>query len=161
MLARLKERLPLPLLRRIAPVWIACLILGSLLPGEAKIAIGSSRLSEQQDRPPSAAELGEWKHRTFHLVGFGATAFLFLVIARSATGELVSMVGIFGLGVAIEFAQVFVYANRLEPEDMRDDGYAIVAVYAVWLVTRAIESRRVQWRAAKVKSPDSAGGADE
>jgi hypothetical protein len=160
MLARLKERLPLPTLRRIAPFWIACLILGSLLPGEAKIAIGSSRLSEQH-LPPSAAELGEWKHRTFHIVGFGATAFLFLSIAGTATGELASMIGLLGLGVAIEYAQVFVYANRLETEDVRDDAYGVVAVYAVWLAAGAIESWRVRWRAAKVKPPHSVGGADE
>lgn len=160
MLARLKERLPLPLLRRIAPVWVVCLIVGSLLPGEAKIAIGSSRLSEQH-LPPSAAELGEWKHRTFHIVGFGATAFLFLSIAGTATGELVSMIGLWGLGVAIEYAQVFFYANRLETEDVRDDAYGIAAMYGVWLVAGAIESSRARWRAAKIKPPDGMSGSEE
>jgi MFS family permease len=141
MLARLKQRLPLPLLRRIAPLWIACLIAGSLLPGEAKIAIGSSRLSDQHQQE-AGIETGEWKHRTFHIIGFGATAFLFLAIARTATGELVSMAGLFGLGVALEFAQVFVYANRLEPEDMRDDGFGIFGMYALWLLVGIVERRR-------------------
>ena len=145
MLARLKERLPLPLLRRIAPFWIACLIVGSLLPGEAKIAIGSSRLTEQH-QAKRAAETGEWKHRAFHIVGFGATAFLFPSIARSATGELVSMIGIIGLGIGIEFAQVFVYANGLEPEDMRDDAYGVVGVYAAWLLARQLDRRKLKGR---------------
>lgn len=160
MLARLKERLPLPLLRRLAPIWVVCLILGSLLPGEAKIAIGSSRLSEQH-LPPSAAERGEWKHRTFHVVGFGATAFLFLSIAGTATEELLSMIGLLGLGVAIEYAQVFVYANRLETEDVRDDAYGIAAMYGVWLAAGAIESCRARWRSAKIKPPDGMSGSDE
>jgi len=143
MLARLKQRLPRPALRRIAPFWIACLIAGSLLPGEAKIVIGSSRLSEQH-LPPSAAQLGEWKHRTFHIVGFGATALLFLVIARNGAGELLSIIGIFGLGVAIEYAQVLVFANRLETEDIRDDAYGILAVYAIWLGVGIVEGRRAK-----------------
>jgi hypothetical protein len=143
MLARLKRRLPLPLLRRIAPLWIACLIVGSLLPGEAKIAIGSSRLSDQHQQA-AGIETGEWKHRTFHIVGFGATAFLFLAIARSAAGEVVSIAGILGLGVAIEFAQVFLYANRLEPEDMRDNAYGILGMYVVWLAAGIVERKREQ-----------------
>jgi hypothetical protein len=141
MLARLKRRLPLSLLRRIAPLWIACLIAGSLLPGEAKNVLGSSRPDDQHQQVVGI-EAGEWKHRTFHLVGFGATAFLFLAIARTATGELVSVIGLFGLGVAIEFAQVLIYANGLEPEDMRDDGYGIFAVYAIWLVLGMVDRRR-------------------
>jgi hypothetical protein len=51
------------------------------------------------------------------------------------------MIGIFSLGVAIEFAQVFVYANRLEPEDMRDDGYGIMIVYGIWLAAKVVERR--------------------
>lgn len=154
MLARLKQRLPLSLLRRIAPLWIACLIVGSLLPGEAKIAIGSSRLSDQQQQQQEAGiETGEWKHRTFHIVGFGATAFLFLAIARTATKEFISMFGLFGLGVAIEFGQVFMYANRLEPEDMRDDGFGIFGVYAIWLVWGMLERRRLERAAAVHQEP--------
>jgi hypothetical protein len=143
MLARLKKRLPVPLLRRLAPFWVACLILGSLLPGEAKTAIGSSRLSEQHLHR-MAVETGEWKHRAFHILGFGATAFLFLAIARTGAQELVSMIGVFALGVAIEYTQVLVYANRLETEDIRDDAYGIIAVYAIWLAAAAIGTWRLR-----------------
>lgn len=152
MLARLKQRLPLPLLRRIAPLWIACLIVGSLLPGEAKIAIGSSRLSDQQQQK-AGIETGEWKHRTFHIVGFSATAFLFLAIARTAVKEFVSVAGLFGLGVAIEFAQVFLYANRLEPEDMRDDAYGIFGMYVIWLVLEMAERKRLHKAAPPHQEP--------
>jgi hypothetical protein len=136
MFARLKKSLPVSVLRRIAPLWVACLIVGSLLPGEAKTVIGCSRLS-QQHLHRLYIPTGEWKHRAFHIIGFGATALLFLIIARTGAAELVSIVGVLVLGAAIEFAQVLVYANRLETEDIRDDAYGVVAVYGIWLLTSA------------------------
>lgn len=141
MFARLKSSLPVPVLRRIAPFWVVCLIAGSLLPGEAKIVIGSSRLSEQHLQRASV-QTGEWKHRAFHIAGFGTTALLFLIIARTGTGELLSMAGVLGLGVAIEYAQVLIFANRLETEDIRDDAYGVAVVYAVWLAMGAAGALR-------------------
>lgn len=144
MIRRFRKRLPLTLLRRIAPIWIACLVAGSLLPGEAKVAIGSSRLSDQHLEEQSI-QTGEWKHRAFHIAGFGATALLLLVIARTGVEEFAYMVGVFGLGIAIECTQMFLFQNRLETEDIRDDGYGIAIVYAAWLLLALIE----RWKAEK------------
>jgi hypothetical protein len=132
------------LLRRIAPFWVACLIVGSLLPGGAKEVIGSSR---QEDMPVAkvSGAISQWKHRTFHIVGFGATTLLFLCLATQASEEVLSAAGLFGLGVALEFTQRWLFNNRLETDDMRDDGYGILAMYGfvlAWQLAQRVKEKQ-------------------
>jgi hypothetical protein len=150
MASRIQQLAPRSLLRRIAPVWVVCLIVGSLLPSPAKDAIGTSRLANQPHARMSrnahvSGKPGEWKHRSFHILGFGATTLLFLCLARNPGEELLSAAGVFGLGVFLEYAQMWLYANELEVDDIRDDGYGIIAMYLLvigWGVVERIRADR-------------------
>ncbi len=141
----LTKFVPRSFLRVVAPIWVAILIAGSLLPGKAKQAIGTSRL------PPPALHqqpvlitrtVGDWKHRAFHVLGFGATTLLFVSLVSTLQEELGVSLGVFGLGVFIEFAQTWVFNNPLETEDIRDDAYGIAAIYLLLLFWKQIDKNR-------------------
>jgi hypothetical protein len=134
----MKSLIPRAAALRIIPFWTFVLVIGSLLPGSAKRVIGSTRLSEQHKMAESI-RTGERKHRTFHLIGFGATTFLFLCATETAGGEALAVIGVFGLGVLIELAQVALYHGRFETEDVRDNAYGIAFVYLAVICWRLIE----------------------
>lgn len=87
----------------------------------------------------------QWKHRSFHIVGFGATTLLFLCLATEASEEIVSAAAVLGLGVALEFTQRWLFNNRLETDDMRDDGYGVLAMYGfvlAWQLAQRLKEKR-------------------
>jgi hypothetical protein len=106
------------MLIRIASVWVLCLVATSLQPWR-----------------PHAAHVADL-HRLFHLLAFGVTALLLLLIARTARQRLYAVLAVVGLGIAIECAQHILFGSPLEWWDMRDN--ALAAAMA-WLV--------VQWPA--------------
>jgi hypothetical protein len=124
----LKLLIPPRLLRWILPFWTILLIAGSLSSGQTKRVIGSTRLGEQ-GRPQEARLTGDVKHRVFHWLGFGSTAFLFLCLTRTAGEEALAATGTFALGVAIEAAQEAIYHGGFEWDDVRDDALAVAALY--------------------------------
>jgi hypothetical protein len=144
---QLKKLIPRGTALRIIPLWTVILVAGSLLPGNAKRVIGSTRLSEQHQMKESA-RTGERKHRLFHLVPFGATSYLFLCAAETAGEEALAVLGVFGLGVLIELAQTSLYHGRFEAEDVRDNAYGIALVYVVVIGRRLIENARQDTRTA-------------
>jgi hypothetical protein len=111
----------------IAPIWIICLIVGSLLPYEAKVAMGT--------RPgyPVNPHLRvvSIQHRLFHWVSFGGTAVLLMLLARNRYQDVAAAAGTIALGCTIEYAQHAIYRGVIEYWDMRDDTYAVLAAFAV------------------------------
>lgn len=116
---------------RIAPWWIACLILGSFLPGSVKDTLGTTNpLSEAAQGRAAAA------HRLVHFVAFGSTALVLMLIAETRAQQVSAALGIAGLGLIMECAQyVLLNVRYMEWWDVRDD--ALAACGALLLV---------QWR---------------
>ncbi len=107
----------------IAPVWTLCLIAGSLLPYETKLAIGTRPRNMVNPRAPVVT----LKHRGFHWLSFASTALILLLLARNRHQELTVTLGVVALGCSLEFAQHALYRNDIEWWDMRDDAYGAVA----------------------------------
>jgi hypothetical protein len=98
------------LLNRVAPVWLACVIIGSLIPWRPQGATGPMRVAG-------------------HIVVFGATTLLLLLIGRSAGQRFWALAAVIGLGIAIECSQHWIYHSPLEWWDMRTDAFAALGAY--------------------------------
>lgn len=108
----------------LAPVWLLCLIIGSLLPYEAKVAMGTRPGYPVNPRLPVVT----LKHRFFHWLSFGGTALLLCLLARTRYQDQAATAATIALGCGIEYAQHAFYHGRIEWWDMRDDSYAALAV---------------------------------
>jgi peptidoglycan/LPS O-acetylase OafA/YrhL len=105
-------------LKRIAAVWIICLIVFSLQP------LRPSGTGGQVHAP-------SFRHRAEHILAFGATALLLLALARNRKEALRAAGSVVILAVAIEISQYLIYSLRaFEWWDVREDtiGAAIALV---------------------------------
>jgi len=98
------------LVTRIAPFWIVVLIVGSVLPDQAKNAIGAHS-----------------QHRLYHLLSFGATAYLLTLIGRSNRERFYALLFVIALGTALELAQHLIFHSPFEWWDVRDDTIGVLA----------------------------------
>jgi hypothetical protein len=115
-----KLRLPRKRLRNLALPWTLALIAGSLMGGSAKSFIGTHTF-----------------HRAYHLGSFGATAALYMVLARTAAGEIRAALAAMVLGLSIETLQHWIYGGGMEWWDVRDDAIGIaVALLLVRIAAR-------------------------
>jgi hypothetical protein len=115
---RLKEIAPRTFLRRIAPYWVAGLIICSLW-------------SAPKDLFGTYYSLHMLRHRAFHMTAFGLTAVLFLLLSTDRRQEVKSVWGVFALGVFLEIAQKLIYGIVFEWWDIRDDGVGIFAGFVL------------------------------
>jgi len=116
--------------RRIAPIWVAGLVVGSFLPGTWKKTLGTQPFVLHQAVAP--------QHRLAHLVTFGFTALLFLLLTDRPRDEARAAGAAFVLGCAIEILQFsFGLAPVFEWWDLRDDA---VGILAVWLIFVSVEA---------------------
>jgi hypothetical protein len=108
---------------RISPLWVLSLVIGSLLPGAAKTALGTHVPVQ---------------HRLYHALAFGATAYLFLLIARGARERLYALLFTIGLAVAIEYLQYRISGGVFEWWDVRDDSLGVLAAVLIftWAASR-------------------------
>jgi len=113
-----RRYIPQRFLRVIAAPWVLCLIIGSLSPNSVKDRIGTHSY-----------------HRLYHLVAFGATALLFLLISNNRRQEWASVWGVFALGVILETLQHRIFGSVLEWWDMRDDAFGILIAFALFRMT--------------------------
>lgn len=93
-------------LRRVAIVWVICLVIFSLQPNRAPGTRGRAV-----------------PHQSEHVVVFGATAVLLITLARNRREEWIAAGGVVGLAVAIELAQLAIYRMPVGFEwwDVRED----------------------------------------
>jgi hypothetical protein len=117
---------------KLAPFWILALIIGSLLPHAAKVAMGTSPPPGQ----PITMQIA-WTHRLVHYAAFGSTALLLFVIARNARERQAALLATIALGVGIETLQHVIYKSSFETLDACDDAFAACAVS----VTRSLVRR--------------------
>ena len=111
--------IPQRFLRIITVPWILVLIIGSLSPYDVKEGIGTHSY-----------------HRPYHFVAFGATALLFLLIAKNRRQEWVSVCSAFALGLVLETAQYLV-GDVFEWWDVRDDAVGILIVFVLFRMADA------------------------
>ncbi|MBV9269355.1 MAG: hypothetical protein JO061_24515 [Acidobacteriaceae bacterium] len=132
---RYKSLIPKRWLEMIAPVWILCLILGSFLPGPTKQRLGTLN-------PEAHHHIIHviWRHRIAHLVAFGSTALLLMMLADTRRGEFSAATSVFLLGLLIECVQPVVYGTVFEYWDLRDDFYAVSAAFAGVQIARDYRS---------------------
>jgi hypothetical protein len=99
------------ILRVVARIWIALLIVGSLQPARPGILKGN--------------------HRPIHYVAFAGAALLLLASAYTRRQKILSASAIFPLGISLEVLQHLIYRNPMEWRDIADDGLAILAALAL------------------------------
>jgi len=100
-------------LLRIAPWWIVALLVGSLMPLDAKQAIGT---------------VGGL-HRGYHFLSFGSTALLLQLTQPTRRGRMAVCALVIALGASLEILQHVIYGNVLEWWDIRDDAFGVIAAY--------------------------------
>ena len=103
---------PVMLIRIVTLAWVALLVIGSLQPAR-----------------PSLVKAA---HREIHWLGFAVPAILQFIVARTRRQEILGGFAIFSLGLSIEVLQHLMYGIRLEWLDVRDNGLAILAAYALY-----------------------------
>jgi hypothetical protein len=102
-------------LRIVWVVWLTCVILGSLLPGEARRFTHTAGL----------------RHRTVHIVAFMGVAVGASSWPRGRGSKLVVSASVVGLGALIELLQHYFYGNAYEWPDVRDDAFGVLAASLV------------------------------
>jgi hypothetical protein len=118
-----KRRIPRSKLRVLSIVLIACTILGSFLPGEWKLLLGTEPFD------PNTGIVGSM-HRLFHFATFGTTALSLLLLGRNLLEEVNAVAFTAALGLGIEVTQHLIgFSLVLEWWDVRDDFFAITAAF--------------------------------
>lgn len=117
---------PRRLVRWFARLWISVVIVGSLLPGSAKVFLHAS-----ESKPTQFRGTANLTHRLIHFVAFGSS---FLVLSLLATGrrkQLEAAGEVMAIGCFIELTQYFAYSHRqlFEWWDVRDDAIGIIVAF--------------------------------
>jgi hypothetical protein len=107
--------------KRITPIWVAGVIVGSFLPGEWKRRLGI--------QPYIRHHLIAPQHRLVHMITFAITALLFLLLTDRPKDEVRAAGAVLLLGCGIEVMQFAIrFAPVFEWWDVRDDAIGIVIV---------------------------------
>jgi hypothetical protein len=134
---------PRRLVRWFAILWISVVIVGSLLPGSAKITLYASESGSPQFR-----HTPNLTHRLIHFVAFGSS---FLVLSLLATGRREqSEAGgdVLAIGCIVEVIQYFVYSHRqvFEWWDVRDDAIGIAVAFLLVQIASLVARRSLRDR---------------
>jgi hypothetical protein len=120
-----------PLLRQIAPFWIVAVIVGSFMPYAFKQEMGTTLIFT-----PSGGSLADqvtlW-HRAVHILLFGSTTAILVLIGRSSVARAAALVAALCLGFSIEFTQNLMDHYGVEWWDVRDDFIGAILVFLVLL----------------------------
>jgi VanZ family protein len=122
---------------KVACFWILALVIGSFLPQQAKVALGTSTASGQ-----AVVARVAWTHGIVHYAAFGSTTLLLIVIARKPWQRHTAFLATIVLGVGIELLQHFLYGSDIELTDVRDDAFAACAAYLIWRLLQLWPAKR-------------------
>jgi hypothetical protein len=115
-------------LLRIVALWVLCLVAGSVLPDRAKEALGTTAHMVKVNGELQLPTM-QFRHRLYHFLSFGSTAFLLILLARTPTERLVWPLATIALALAIEYVQHLIGGGPMEWWDVRDDAYAAAAAW--------------------------------
>lgn len=120
-----KQVIPRRVLIVIAALLVMATLVGSFLPGPAKIRLGT------EPYEPAVHRVG-MAHRVYHLASFGSIAMALLLLAAGTREETTYALAVLGLGCLIETTQHLTGMSEVfEWWDVLDDFYAVAAVFAV------------------------------
>lgn len=118
--------------KRVTPLWLCAVVIGSFLPGHSKAYIGTS--------PNLGYRPVELQHRLAHIAVFGITTLLLLLAAKTRLDEARGAGKAFLLGVGIELGQL---ATGLSPAfewwDVRDDFIGAALAFFAFQVGRVAQ----------------------
>jgi len=119
-----------------ARFWISAVIVGSLLPGSAKVRLHVSEIKTKHSR-----NLVSISHRWTHIVTFGSSFLVLSLLAAGKREELKAAGEIMIISCVVELAQYFVYSHRqvFEWWDVRDDAIGIVAAFLLLQIVKRLE----------------------
>ena len=106
------------LLSRVAPYWVASLVVASLQPWRPR---GHS---------------GSFAHYALHFLAWWSTALLLLLCARTARQRLCTPFAVVALGAAIEYAQHLLYRGPFEWYDLATDAFAALLALGCLAILR-------------------------
>jgi hypothetical protein len=120
----------------IARLWISTVIIGSLLPGSAKVTLHASEGKRARSRNSITT-----RHRLVHFFAFGSSFLVLSLLTMRTREELEAAAEIMLIGCVVELAQYFVYSHRhvFEWWDVRDDAVGIVAAFVLLQIARRIK----------------------
>jgi hypothetical protein len=121
-----------------ARVWISTVIVGSLLPGSAKITLFASESEHMQSGNAVTS-----KHRLIHFFAFGSSFFLLSLLAAGRREQLEAAGEVMAIGCMIELIQYFAYSHghaAFEWWDVRDDAIGIVAAFLLVQIVSGIDA---------------------
>jgi hypothetical protein len=121
--------------RWFARLWITAVIVGSLLPGSAKVVLHASA----NKRTHTRAAVGT-AHRFVHFFAFGSSFLVLSLLANKIREELEAALEILAIGCIVEVVQFFVYDHRqgFEWWDVRDDAIGIAVAFLLLQMARRI-----------------------
>jgi hypothetical protein len=116
------------LVRWFARLWVCAIIVGSLLPGWAKVELHASEGKRTHSRNAVSA-----KHRLVHFIAFGSSFLVLSVLATGRREQLEAAVEVLAIGGIVELTQYFVYSHRhvFEWWDVRDDAIGIAVAFLI------------------------------
>jgi hypothetical protein len=121
--------------KRVTPLWLCAVVIGSFLPGSSKAYIGTS--------PNLGYRPVEMQHRLAHIAVFGITALLLLLPADTRLDEARAAGKAFLLGVGIELGQLALgLSPAFEWWDVRDDFIGASLVFFTFQLGRALLALR-------------------
>jgi hypothetical protein len=124
-------------LKLLAGVLILSTIIGSFLPGEIKMLLGTQAYDPMLEDIALAQHLHPMKaislaHRGYHFATFGSTTFVLMMLAQTLWGETAAVAFTFGLGLLIEIVQRLIgFSSVFEWWDVRDDLYAVTIAFVL------------------------------
>ena len=120
-------------IRWLARLWLILIVVGSLLPGPAKVQLGT-----MPAKPAHGGSRVTMQHRLMHGLAFGSAWLLVSFLTVSNREALLAAGEVLAVGFLIELAQDIVYSHgkTFEWWDIRDDALGIGAVFATVLLAR-------------------------
>jgi hypothetical protein len=100
-------------LRMVAGLWLALVVIGSLQPARPGVVRGV--------------------HREIHWVAFAGATLLLLLLSRTRAQEILAAAGILLLGASLETLQHLIYSHPMEWLDIGDDAIAALAAIMIYL----------------------------
>jgi hypothetical protein len=126
--------------RWFAGLWICAVIVGSLLPGSARVQL-HTHTSEDRPSHGHSTSAVSMQHRFLHFFAFGSSFFWLSLLATGKRKEVEVAAEIMAIGCVVELTQYFLYPYRhvFEWWDVRDDAIGIAVAFLAIQLSHQIE----------------------
>jgi hypothetical protein len=148
---------PRRLVRWFARLWISAEIVGSLLPGWAKVELHARGGDRTHSR-----NAANGKHRLVHFIAFGSSFLVLSILATTKREQLEAAVEVMTIGCVVEVIQYFLYSHRqvFEWWAVRDDAIGIALAFLLVQIASLVNSAitaRGHSKSRRASKPSLAG----